>query len=1438
MTSQIVLPRRGLSERLPFGKHAPETTEELRNFWTMDPRTGREQISQCAGQSKYTATALGAGRVHTLMECIYANPLSLYTNASTVTVENSTTARSVTDVLGAVADSEGNWWYLDGQNGIVKLNHDFVFQFRIALPSVLPGETVRALAVDSAGLVFAGVSSGNDPRRARLWAFEEIEDNKTQLLWEETTGWFTEAIKVTPAGLYCAQNNTETWRSRMALYVGYTLPNPTLLREWDVAYPVNDFDVSPIDGNVATVHPPQVNRGSTPRTPETTAVLRERSLRDLANFGRRARAWHSARDVDGNDTNNANRADGEVIATLVDKTGNGRHWFEQATGKGAVLRKGALANQDVLTFNGTDMGYKGLAGTSTDILFKSQNRGIIPSHKTHQFALFLLVQVPQSNTRSTLFSQNYTTAANVKDRRLMANASFFTTTFQNANGSAFLYEEVPPVAGPAVGAWGRVTASGNNVPLGGAFDAGGLLLFSYIFDHGVDDVTGSATRSTVRCNGRPLDRWTSGLAYETLQASGLMCDMFGSTASNFATGNFLECFVLEDWYESAGGLFTAQTRQRLIEAPTYPDSVWSAGSQTELEWIESVIMSGWGAAHLLPAGFEATLEAVAVVNNNDTVTIDGTVYTFKTTLTGAANEVLRDATTGTQSLRNLHHAINGTGSRGTAYTNATVIHPSVWSPGVLENDGTNGRAALMVQAREPRGTTAGTMAESTAEARLAWIPLAGPATTTSVRSRTASATEPGIYHHPYSLLRFQLAGPTIYSYGAPPPISGSVSIANSLVSPYGLLCLWDATNGRIKNALTTSGSGTQTGGGTFLGLPFGGIGYGVRFLPSGNLICAGPRQASVTVLGTVADNVDLRKVVISDTGFTVIDGATAADSWVANPGAWMYQYPRMDVDPFGNVYVPSDNGIGASMLVYKEVAPNATPGSALILTVDTLTGDPPGRAVAIDPAMPAFLPAHADKRAELVLLATQKAATTNLALHELRLVTVAANTNVPHTVTVRAAGIGSELHLINDDGTHSLIDANAFDANAKMVSWAFAFGKVFITDGTTVPKLWDPATGAYGFWRVRAGGQIPKRPLFVVPFRNRVFAGPLAEEPNVIVATAAGDPYSFNIIPKGDSNVLLAAWHSQLSETTANFPENITCLVAKENDVLVAGAERSIWVLRGDPMQGGQWDMVVKGVGMAFGRPACFTPEGVLYFVSDQGELRRLMPEALASRALQTPPLVSGDIANRLSAGLDFSKVRVELHYDPRDQRLHIALFKLDATDTDLLTHYTYEVPNKAFSDRTYGTDAVQPASMLVISALDDSRRVILMGGHDGYVRFMDPDADSDDGVVITPSMTIPLVPNDSMGERWLFENFNIQLTQDSGPKTYIEFLESNDPDDLGSASLIADGMLSAGRNTPSARISGNYVLLRIKGSATTAQRVAVIEARADVSRMSTEART
>jgi hypothetical protein len=63
-------------------------------------------------------------------------------------------------------------------------------------------------------------------------------------------------------------------------------------------------------------------------------------------------------------------------------------------------------------------------------------------------------------------------------------------------------------------------------------------------------------------------------------------------------------------------------------------------------------------------------------SNGDTVTVGGLVYTFQTTLTNVARNVLIGASAAV-ALDNLKSAVNATAGSGTTYAAATVVHPTM-----------------------------------------------------------------------------------------------------------------------------------------------------------------------------------------------------------------------------------------------------------------------------------------------------------------------------------------------------------------------------------------------------------------------------------------------------------------------------------------------------------------------------------------------------------------------------------------------------------------------------------------------------------------------------------------------------------------------------------------------------------------------------------------
>lgn len=1429
---EIDLPYGGVSDELAFDRQATGTTAGASCVQGWDELERRPAISRVPGQVAHTSAVLTTDtKVAAICDLVYDLPNVTYAAlANSPTVDWNAPTPSTSGCTGIATDELGCQYVLDGNSGFVKYTADGQKVVKVALPTLERSAILRAITVDDSGRVILGVSGGGDPKKAAIFCFKPIADRKYEQLWQipdvdtadqdaEDVGWFTESLVVDGESLYAAQNDTLGLKSRMAVYSGLGVPNPTRVKVWPTTYPTNGLSRNPVDGSIALCHEPNVARGSDPHTPETTLPLEDAKLEEIiTNYSSRARCWHSSADVDGDGSNNANRLDG-VVDRIIDKTGNGRNWYAGALSGdvGATLRRKGIAGRDTLFFNGTNASYIGEAGLTTEFQDRSLNKSILPCHKKHQFAYFVVLRAPMASQIRALVCRapTFATAGYDNEQVLHVNTTYGGSGSAAAPGNVLMYEE----SAGASGASGRLSGS-NATPLPGAFGSDGLCIITYVFDNGYDDVVGTPSRSQIRVNGRPVDRWTSLGGLATLVATTLGIDKYpaggsvlpaGGTLLGTGThflGDFLEFFCLEDSYDTGFGQTSAFAQRRLIGAPTYPDAIWAALGDTELEKIEAFFAARCGFAHRLPTGNAAILDALGVGSVNDTITISGQVYTLKAAPTTTAYEVKIGASA-FLTLINLHHAINGTGNPGTDYGSATPAHPSVFSPGVVENGNTAARPDLFVQVRDPRGYNTFTVAESTATVRFNWISGA-----TSVTARNGSGRNCGIYPHTYHYFKSYGAASAVISAGGPPRLLGANvdSPYWGLTSPHGIISVWDPQTGRLKFALSTGGPATH-------GLPWGGVGYGVLFNSVGDLYSIGPRQAIDTNLSTIADNVDVRKFVLLAAGFVTMDGATALLNWQAAPGAQTYKYPRMAVDKWDNVFVPLYQASNAtSLVVYKKIAPSTTPGSAALSTVTTLTNDPKGQCVAVDPNWPSFPNGFTDPRAERFLLGTELFSTSATdVLFCVRLLSATVARTVTRTA-VRLAACGVKLFSVAKGQAPTEISASAFATAPLFIdSCTIAKGQddpnmvaVFV-DGEHI-LIYDPKNGVLGNLRAKYGGEIPKRPKLTARYVNRLFFGRPADWPTRIMGSVKGDIYGWDFGPQGEDPIPISAYRSDLT-TTGDHADIVTGLAPIGDDVMIVGGERSVALMVGDPMMGGQFDTLWSGSGMAFGRAHCLTPDRTTWWITNEAELAALPWGA------KVPSIMSRQkVSKRLADSIDFTKFRPELTWVPRSRTIRISMMPIGVGD-DLRTDWIYFPDTGAFWPRPYAAVGIQPTAIAVI---DQATCDVLLGSRDGWLRESDPSAPDDDGTIIDAYCDLgPLAPQGAEMEARFTRLVTVLAGAQGSARFEAHVLDL--PDDTPLVP-VDEGELFPGVTTPSLRFSGQNTLIRI-ASTSRHERFALIRA-------------
>ena len=577
------------------------------------------------------------------------------------------------------------------------------------------------------------------------------------------------------------------------------------------------------------------------------------------------------------------------------------------------------------------------------------------------------------------------------------------------------------------------------------------------------------------------------------------------------------------------------------------------------------------------------------------------------------------------------------------------------------------------------------------------------------------------------------------------------------------------------------------------------------WVQEGYLFSYGPPDAA-------NDNFDVRR--ISDEGDQFTIGAPGG-SWKHLTGITQtYAHPKMAVDEFDNLYVPIAEAVPTKSVIAfvreTHISGAGTPGNPIVdFLLDSGNGQP-AYAVAVprvapnyedelnaDGATPELLATR--RRAEHVYALTSNEGNTAFdTIHKVRLVRAAPLDGSSRATQLLAVSDGSLWHvrggnadIVNGGGSIFLHErdegATVVEAQSQYIETVSAFQRVFITDGINY-WTYDPkksgtvaTAGTVEKYTATTAGEIPDRCKIMSLWRGRIVLARDSDDPNNWHMSAYRDPFDWDRFPSIADLATQAV--SGNDSRVGPAPDIVQGWMPWDDDTAIVLGGQSMHILRGDPLAGGEFDLLTSSVGGAFGRAWALDGKHTGYILSNEGDVFRL------TRRGGLRPLTEDRISRTLR-DIDYGSFYCRMAWDmPRDG-LHVMLFPFKAPAA--VEHYFWSKRNDAWWTWTYANDNVRPTSLLVFDGDQAVDRKVLVGGGDGYIRRIDNDAANDDGAAIGSRVRIGPLTHPKLRDAIRFTGVDVVLASDRDGCEASLFV-SDEPDNAGDP--VWSGHLNSGRN-------------------------------------------
>lgn len=326
-------------------------------------------------------------------------------------------------------------------------------------------------------------------------------------------------------------------------------------------------------------------------------------------------------------------------------------------------------------------------------------------------------------------------------------------------------------------------------------------------------------------------------------------------------------------------------------------------------------------------------------------------------------------------------------------------------------------------------------------------------------------------------------------------------------------------------------------------------------------------------------------------------------------------------------------------------------------------------------------------------------------------------------------------------------------------------------------------------------GQVPTGCKMVCIYKDRLVYARPSDFPHLWYMSRQGEPNDFDLTKIADDDRAAAVAGSVTD--AGRLPQPIEALIPHTDDLLIFGCKSSLYILKGDPGQGGFIDVLSQNIGVAGAAAWCWSPDGDLIFLSQDGVY--VVP------AGGGPPVPFS--RERLPAELmmvDPMTHTVTMFFDIAAGGAHLIISTIGQTRR---LSYFIDWSSKSFWPYSL------PESQEPRCAFDNDGQIYL-GGKDGVIREFHRGHVTDGGTAIPWNLDLgPFKLGRSEFTRGFLKHLSCTLASGGGTASWSLF-SGDTAEGVMSGTATATGTFRAGKSLRvSPMVSGGSVRLRLYGA-------------------------